>query len=74
MEVLTKHVKTREHRLVIERLFGVICYHDKAILNEDSESIYGIHTNCTVPSYDSYINDLSKNTNLDKLVKLSFGR
>lgn len=74
LEVLTKHVNERIHRMAIERVFALICYHDKAILNEDSETIYGSYTSCNIPSYDIYINDLAENKHLGKPYKLSFGR
>jgi len=76
LEVLTKHVNQRIHRMAMERIFALICFHDKQILYEDSISIYGdyIQLPTNQYTYDKYLNDLGQNKVLTNPVKLFFSR
>jgi hypothetical protein len=77
LQILTNHVNKRVHRMAMERIFALMCFHDKAILDENSPSIYGRHENIqgnNTYTYDTYFKYLSENKILKKPVKLFFGR
>ena len=77
LQTLTNHVNQRVHRMAMERIFALICFHDKAILNETSSSIYGnfldIQGNNKY-TYDTYFKDLEDKKIKKTPVKLFFGR
>ena len=77
LPILVNHVNKRIHRMSMERIFAIICFHDKQITLETSPSIYGHYQNIqgnNSYNYDSYFIDLEQNKIGKHPIKLYFGR
>jgi hypothetical protein len=77
LPILTNHVNKRVHRMSMERILAILCFHDGSIHNETSPSIYGHYSNIqgnTSYNYDSYFADLEQNKIGKDPIKLYFGR
>jgi hypothetical protein len=72
--ILLDHVKSRMGRTSIERIIGLLCFHDKE-LNKENASIYGNYAiaHCG-RNYDTYLEDLDKGLINSNPIKLYFGR
>ena len=73
--ILLDHINTRIHRMALERVFPILCFHDNEITKTDA-SIYGSYYNIYKPhiTYDAYCDDLTNNKLESLPVKLFFGR
>ena len=75
--ILFEHVNQKIHRLAMERILALICFHDKA-LNEHNASIYGNfqHMQGFVDklNYESYMAKLENNEIESSPTKLFIGR
>ena len=77
LPILLNHVSTRKHRMSMERIFAILCFHDGAIRNETSTDIYGHYSKMPGNNnynYDSYFKDLEENKIGKDPIKLYFGR
>ena len=72
LPILLNHVNKRIHRMAMERIFAILCFHDGAIRNETSTNVYGSPN--MYHNYDSYFKDLEENKIGKDPVKLFFGR
>jgi len=72
--ILLDHVKSRIGRISIERILGLLCFHDKE-LNKENASIYGHHSNIQSDiKYDTYFEDSDKGRINSTPIKFYFGR
>jgi len=74
--ILLNHVNKRVHRMSMERILAILCFHDNEITKENA-SIYGHYFNMqggNKYNYDTYYKDLSNGLIQPSPIKLYFGR
>jgi len=79
MKVLLEHVTSKEHRMAMERIFGVICIYEKPKLME-SPCIFGYYgdsknnRNSDSYNFNEYMEDVNSGNMKSDINKLFFGR